>query len=265
MVVVGTFLAAAAGVLTDNTMAAMALALPLTVLLRDYARFGTQGLYAPTAVLFVLAYGSYTGPEIAHRFLETLLGAAVGSAVNALVFPPVHSRRIRHLSAQLPLQSAELLHDVADGLAEGYSEAQARDWYDRALRLADVVTDLREQRRRSDESYRVNRGLRLAARGRARASEGRLGSRMGPGHRAHRDDRPDAGRARPAARALLRCEGPPDRAAADGRRRLPVRRLLASSRRPPRRRRCRSGQGFSTPPGSRFRGSPASVRHIRQR
>lgn len=161
VVVVGTLLAAAAGVLTHNAMAAMALALPLTVLLGNYARFGTQGLYAPTAALLVLAYGSYTGLDIAHRFLETLLGAVIGIGVNALVFPPVHSRRVRHLRAQLPLSSAELLHSVADGVAEGHGEEQARGWYDRAQRLTDVVTDLREARRWSDESYRVNPGLRL--------------------------------------------------------------------------------------------------------
>jgi hypothetical protein len=164
VVVVGTLLAAVAGVLTHNTVAAMALALPLTVLLGNYARFGTQGLYAPTAALFVLASGSYTGPDIAHRFLETLLGAVIGIGVNALVFAPVHSRRVRHLRAQLPLSSAELLHTVADCVAGGYDEEQARGWSDRAQRLTDVVTDLREARRWSDESYRVNPGLRLRRR-----------------------------------------------------------------------------------------------------
>lgn len=164
VVVVGTLLAAVAGVLTHNTMAAMALALPLTVLLGNYARFGTQGLYAPTAALFVLTSGAYTAPDIAHRFLETLLGAVIGIGVNALVFPPVHSRRVRHLRAQLPFMTAELLHTVADGVAGGQVEEQARGWYDRAQRLTDVVTDLREARRWSDESYRVNPGRRLRRR-----------------------------------------------------------------------------------------------------
>ncbi len=121
VVVVGTLLAAVAGVLTHNTMAAMALALPLTVLLGNYARFGTQGLYAPTAALFVLTSGAYTAPDIAHRFLETLLGAVIGIGVNALVFPPVHSRRVRHLRAQLPHSSAELLYTIADGVAAGHA------------------------------------------------------------------------------------------------------------------------------------------------
>ncbi|MFJ4628274.1 aromatic acid exporter family protein [Streptomyces sp. NPDC088847] len=164
VVVVGTLLAAVAGVLTHNTMAAMALALPITVLLGNYARFGTQGLYAPTAALFVLTSGAYTAPDIAHRFLETLLGAVIGIGVNALVFPPVHSRRVRHLRAQLPLSSSELLYTIADGVAEGHAEEQARGWYDRAQRLTDVVTDLREARRWSDESCRVNPGLRLRRR-----------------------------------------------------------------------------------------------------
>jgi hypothetical protein len=161
VVVVGTLLAAAAGVLTHNEMAAMAVALPLTVLLGNYARFGTQGLYAPTAALFVLAYGSYSGSDIAYRLLETLLGAAIAICVNALVLPPVHSRRMGRLRAQLPQESAELLHDVADGLAQGRDEEQARGWYDRAQRLTDVVTDLREARRWSEESYRVNPGRRF--------------------------------------------------------------------------------------------------------
>ncbi|MFD5074965.1 aromatic acid exporter family protein [Streptomyces sp. NPDC058371] len=161
VVVVGTLLAAGAGVLTHNEMAAMALALPLTVLLGNYARFGTHGLYAPTAALFVLAYGSYTGADIAHRLLETLLGAVIGIGVNALVLPPVHDRRVSQLRAQLPEGSGELLHDVADGLAEGHREEQARGWHERAQRLTDVVTDLREARRWSDESYRVNPGHRL--------------------------------------------------------------------------------------------------------
>ncbi len=164
VVVVGTLLAAVAGVLTHNTMAAMALALPLTVLLGNYARFGTQGLYAPTAALFVLTSGAYTAPDIAHRFLETLLGAVIGIGVNALVFPPVHSRRVRHLRAQLPHSSAELLYTIADGVAAGHAGEQSRGWYDRAQRLTDVVTDLREARRWSDESCRVNPGLRLRRR-----------------------------------------------------------------------------------------------------
>ncbi|WP_328497810.1 aromatic acid exporter family protein [Streptomyces sp. NBC_00414] len=161
VVLTGTLLAAGALALTHNTMAAMALALPLTVLLGNYARLGTQGLYAPTAALFVLAYGSYSGFDIMHRLLETLLGAAIGIAVNAGVRPPVHSRRVHHLRGRLPQDCAYLLHTVADGVEESYDQERARGWYDSAVRLTDVVTELRTARRWSDESDRFNPGRRL--------------------------------------------------------------------------------------------------------
>ncbi|MEU3504413.1 aromatic acid exporter family protein [Streptomyces hundungensis] len=162
VVVMGTLLAAGAGVLTGDTMLAMAIALPATMLFGSYARFGTQGLNAPTAALFVLVYGTYSGFDIIHRFLETLLGAVIGIAVNALVLPPVHSRSVRHLRGRLPQESAALLHAVADGLGDGaYSRDDAQAWHDRARRLTDRVTDLRTARRWSQESYRFNPGHRL--------------------------------------------------------------------------------------------------------
>ncbi|MFJ2261137.1 aromatic acid exporter family protein [Streptomyces sp. NPDC087844] len=161
VVLTGTLLAAGALALTHDTMAAMALALPLTVLLGNYARLGTQGFYAPTAALFVLVYGSYSGFDILHRLLETLLGAAIGIAVNACVLPPVHSGRVHHLRARLPQDCACLLQEVADGIETSYDKERARGWYDSAVRLADVVTELRTARRWSDESRRFNPGLRL--------------------------------------------------------------------------------------------------------
>ncbi|WP_413756143.1 FUSC family protein [Streptomyces sp. MMBL 11-3] len=161
LVCCGTLLAAAALGLTHHTMAAMALALPAAVLLGNYARLGGQGLYAPTAALFVLAYGSSSGPDILHRLLETLLGAAIGIAVNAAVLPPVHSRGVHLLREKLPRDCADLLHTVADGIEEPYDQERAHGWYDRAVRLADVVTELRTARRSSHESYRFNPGHRL--------------------------------------------------------------------------------------------------------
>nr|WP_128374443.1 FUSC family protein [Streptomyces cavernae] len=161
VVVVGTLLAAGSFALTHNSMAAMVLALPVTVLLGNYSRFGSQGMYAPTAALFVIAYGSYTGFDIVHRLLETLLGAVIGIGVNALVLPPVHSRHLRHLRERLPRECADLLRTVADGIEEPYDKDRTRGWYDRAWRLTEDVTEMRTARSWSDESYRFNPGRRL--------------------------------------------------------------------------------------------------------
>jgi len=81
--------------------------------------------------------------------------------VNAGVLPPVHSRRVHHLRDRLPQDCASLLHTVADGIETSYDKEQARGWYDSAVRLADVVTELRTARRWSDESHRFNPGRRL--------------------------------------------------------------------------------------------------------
>ncbi|MEU2332437.1 aromatic acid exporter family protein [Streptomyces sp. NPDC013172] len=161
VVVLGTLLAALAGIVTGDTLAALALALPATVLLGTYARFGAQGLYAPTAALFVIAYGTYGPMDIVHRLLETALGATVGLSVNALVLPPVHDRRVRRLRHQLAAESARLLTDAADRLAERETADEPDDWDDRARWLGDVLTDLRAARRWSDESLRLNPLRRL--------------------------------------------------------------------------------------------------------
>ncbi|MFG3280516.1 aromatic acid exporter family protein [Streptomyces sp. NPDC048111] len=162
LVVMGTLLAAGAGLATGNAMLAMVIALPVAMLFGSYARFGTQGLNAPTAALFVLVYGTYSGFDILHRFLETLLGAAIGLGVNALVLPPVHSRSVRHLRSHLPEESAALLHAVADGIDEnGLTADGTQAWHDRAGRLTDRVTELRTARGWADESYRFNPGRKL--------------------------------------------------------------------------------------------------------
>ncbi|MEV5612499.1 aromatic acid exporter family protein [Streptomyces sp. NPDC052225] len=164
VVAAATLVAAASAALTGNLMGALAIALPVTVLLGSYGRFGDQGWYAPTAALFVLAYGSYAPVEILHRLLETLLGAVVGVLVNAFVLPPVHTADVSRLRARAPADCAELLRDVADGIDAGYGAADAEEWHARALRLGSTVAELRAARRRAEEGLRFNPGRRLRRR-----------------------------------------------------------------------------------------------------
>lgn len=170
VIVAGTVVAAGAALVTGNTMAALLVALPITVLLGNYARFGQQGLYAPTTALFVLAYGSYTAYGILHRLLESIIGAVIGIAVNALVLPPVHGRSVRHVLYRLPRDSADLLRTMADGLrdpeGDGWGQKDAESWYDQARRLSATVTDLATARGWDDESHRFNPGYRMRRRGR---------------------------------------------------------------------------------------------------
>ncbi|WP_308307469.1 aromatic acid exporter family protein [Streptomyces sp. ISL-10] len=171
VIAIGTVLAATAAAFTGNTMAAMVLVLPVTVLLGNWARFGQQGIYAPTTALFVLAYGSSSYADVGHRLLETLVGALIGIGVNALVLPPVHLRDVRERLERLPRESASLLHTMASGMASGYDRSDAETWHDRARRLSDIVTGLHNARDWTQESYRFNPGHRLRRNGPALPSQ----------------------------------------------------------------------------------------------
>ncbi|MET9803214.1 aromatic acid exporter family protein [Streptomyces sp. NPDC006368] len=161
LIATGTVLAAAAARLTGDTMAAMAIVLPVTVLLGNYGRFGDQGIYASTTALFVLVYGSYSGFDILHRLLETLVGAAIGIAVNALVLPPVHLRDARDSLCGLPRDCAQLLRVMADEIEAGHGPRQAQEWHRGARRLSGRLTQLRNARMWTRESYRFNPALRM--------------------------------------------------------------------------------------------------------
>ncbi|MET9431132.1 MULTISPECIES: aromatic acid exporter family protein [unclassified Streptomyces] len=156
LIAAGTVVAAAAVGLTGDTMAAMALALPVTVLLGNYPRFGDQGLYASTTALFVLVYGAYTGFDILHRLLETLLGAVIGIGVNALILPPVHLRDARDSLCRLPREGADLLRTMADEIRHGHDRSQAQEWHRRARRLTGRLAALRDARTWTRESLRFN-------------------------------------------------------------------------------------------------------------
>lgn len=163
MITAGTLIAAGAAALTGNTMAAMVIALPLTVLLGNLAPVGGQGLYAPTTALFVLAYGSYSLPAVGHRLLETAVGAAVGIAVNAAILPPVHSRHVNRLACALPRDCAELLRDMGDGIRD-YDAQRAEHWHRNAHDLLASLSELHVARGWDSESFRLNPGHRLRRR-----------------------------------------------------------------------------------------------------
>ncbi|ORT56867.1 hypothetical protein BKD26_26715 [Streptomyces sp. CB03238] len=162
LIAAGTVLAAAAAGLTGgNTMAAMAIVLPVTALLGNYSRFEGQGIYASTTALFVLVYGSFSGFDILHRLLETFLGAAIGIGVNALILPPVHLRHAHESLCRLPRDGAELLRAMAEEMERGYDRQQAQEWHTRARRLPQLLADLRNARMWTRESLRLNLGRRI--------------------------------------------------------------------------------------------------------
>lgn len=162
VIAVGTVWASAAMVITrDQTMAAMLLTVPFMTLLGTYRRFGNQGLVGATTALFVITAGSSSAFTVGHRLLETLIGAAVGITVNALVLPPVHLRSVRDRLGRFARDTSDLLGTMARGLRETNGLDEAGRWDAEATRLALSLQGVAEARAWAMEGARLNPASRL--------------------------------------------------------------------------------------------------------
>ncbi|WP_371667761.1 aromatic acid exporter family protein [Streptomyces sp. NBC_00289] len=162
----GTLLASAAQAITGETLGALALSVPVLMLLANWRHFGDQGIYAATTAVFTLATGTVSASAVEHRVGQAALGAAIGIAVNALVLPPVHLRDVRENLAALAREAGDVLHTVAAGLRDDEWDAQtAADWSHASGRLEDRLDALRSARGWSREGLRLTSGpLRALAR-----------------------------------------------------------------------------------------------------
>ena len=90
------------------------------------------------------------------RVLETLIGAAVGVAVNVLVAPPVYVQPAGEAIVELAEAMARLLRDAGDELARGWS---GEDAYDRLRQARELDGPLGRAGRalgRAEDSLRLN-------------------------------------------------------------------------------------------------------------
>ncbi len=158
---IGALVASGAQAVTDDTTGALALSLPvLVLLLSNWSRFGDQGIYAATTAVFTIASGTVSAEAVGHRLGQAALGAVIGVAVNALVLPPVHLRDVRENLAALAREAGEVLSAVAGDLREGEWDAQtAVGGLNAAQRLQDRLDALRSARGWSRESMRLTSGM----------------------------------------------------------------------------------------------------------
>ncbi|MFK4144740.1 aromatic acid exporter family protein [Streptomyces sp. NPDC004065] len=158
----GALLASFAQAVAGGTTAALALCVPVLMLLANWSRFGDQGVYGATTAVFTLATGSVSAAAVGHRLGQAALGAVIGVAVNALVLPPIHLRDVRENLAALAREAADVLHGIAADLAgEDWDEGTAAGWSRRSDRLEQRMAALRSARGWSRESLRLTgRALR---------------------------------------------------------------------------------------------------------
>ncbi|WP_404950615.1 aromatic acid exporter family protein [Streptomyces sp. ARC12] len=162
IIALGTVWASAAMAFTqDRTMVAMLLTLPFMMLLGNYRRFGSQGIYGATTALFVITGGVSSTSTVGHRLLETLIGAVIGLLVNAFVLPPVHLRSVRDRLVRLVRETADVLGTTAEGLREEDGVEKSDSWHHSAGGLTVSLQNVSEARRWAMEGSRWNPGGRL--------------------------------------------------------------------------------------------------------
>jgi hypothetical protein len=155
----GTLLASGAQALTGDTLGALALSVPVLMLLSNWRRFGDQGIYGATTAVFTLATGTVSASAVGHRVGQAALGAVIGVAINAFVFPPIHLRDVRENLAALAREAGDVLHTVAGDLRETEWDAQAAaGWSSASAHLERRLEALRSARGWSRESLRLTSG-----------------------------------------------------------------------------------------------------------
>ena len=135
------------GLLTAGT-----LALGIVLRLRE------EILEVPISAMLIFATGSHAAAT--SRITETLVGSAAGLAAG-LVMAPIRVQPAREAVGELSRQMADLLGQMAAGLAEAPDPRRAAEWLDRTRALRgeiERVDDALSRPRRASGSTRASSG-----------------------------------------------------------------------------------------------------------
>ena len=132
----------------------------VSLILGRLLRLGPQLLEVPISAMLVLALGG-SETVAAGRVYETLIGAAVGVAVNAVIAPPLYIQPAGDAIAELADRMAMFLRELGKELRFGWSREAADRWLNEARLLGAEVARADRNLARTEESARFNpRGRR---------------------------------------------------------------------------------------------------------
>ncbi len=156
-VAVAVLLAAAVAWLVPWQLVGIAVAVLVGLLLGRWRGFGDSGPWIGITALLLLTWGTAVQePLLVDRLVETALGAAIGLAVNGLVFPPVYGDGAREATRRLADELADLLAEMAGALRHGEQPDRADAWVDRSAGVSDLVAQAERAIGLSQESRRLN-------------------------------------------------------------------------------------------------------------
>ena len=147
--IVGTAIGAGVALLTVHYFSFGVIAIGLTVFLCSVVARGLRlgevaSVNVPVTALIVIGPG-ISGSTAEHRLVSTLIGAAVAIVFSYFSHPNTPAGRTVNQITRLGKRGAELISDMAEGVAGGFTQKQAGAWLSKARLLVEEIPTLRSQ------------------------------------------------------------------------------------------------------------------------
>jgi hypothetical protein len=161
--IVGTAIGAGVALLTVHYFSFGVIAIGLTVFLCSVVARGLRlgevaTVNVPVTALIVIGPG-ISGSTAQHRLASTLIGAAVAIVFSYFSHASTPAGRTVNQISRLGIRSAELISEMAEGVAAGFTQKQSGAWLAKARLLVEEIPILRSQ---SIEAKRYARWSPLA-------------------------------------------------------------------------------------------------------
>jgi hypothetical protein len=161
--IVGTAIGAGVALLTVHYFSFGVIAIGLTVFLCSVVARGLRlgevaSVNVPVTALIVIGPG-ISGSTAEHRLVSTLIGAAVAIVFSYFSHANTPAGRTVNQISRLGVRSAELISEMAEGVAAGFTQKQSGAWLAKARLLVEEIPILRSQ---SIEAKRYARWSPLA-------------------------------------------------------------------------------------------------------
>jgi uncharacterized membrane protein YgaE (UPF0421/DUF939 family) len=161
--IVGTAIGAGVALLTVHYFSFGVVAIGLTVFLCSVVARGLRlgevaSVNVPVTALIVIGPG-ISGSTAQHRLTSTLIGAAVAIVFSYFSHASTPAGRTVNQISRLGIRSAELISEMAEGVAAGFTQKQSGAWLAKARLLVEEIPILRSQ---SIEAKRYARWSPLA-------------------------------------------------------------------------------------------------------
>lgn len=152
-IVAGMVAALAIGAGLGVNVLTMSLVVVTGLVLGRTLRLGTQVNQVAVTALLVLSFGGHYGYT---RVLDSIIGAAVGVFINAVIAPPAFSRTAAKELADLADDLATLIGRVTKGVRGDWAHKDAQDWLARSRELSGDARAARKIAQQAEEAVKFH-------------------------------------------------------------------------------------------------------------